>query len=56
MSKAKTPRQRTFSFEGTEVIVAAAILNEWDKFPVEEKVAFFDAARERQPCCFAACT
>ena len=49
MSKAReTPRQRTFSFEGTEVIVAAAILNKWDKFPEEQKVAFIDAAYERQ--------
>ncbi len=48
MSKAKTPRQRTFSFEGTEVTVAAAILNEWDKFPEEQKIAFRDAAYERQ--------
>ena len=48
MSKAKTPRKRTFSFEGTKVIVAAAILNKWDKFPVEKKVAFIDAAYERQ--------
>ena len=38
MSKTReTPRQRTFSFEGTEVIVAAAILNEWDKFQRKRK-------------------
>jgi hypothetical protein len=48
MSKAKTARKRTFSFEGTKVIVAAAIFNKWDKFPVEKKLAFNDAAYERQ--------
>lgn len=44
MSKAKTPRQRTFSFAGTKVIVAAAILNKWGKFPGEQKIALHDTA------------
>jgi hypothetical protein len=44
MSKAKTPRQRTFSFAGTKVIVAAEILNKWGKFPGEQKIALHDTA------------
>jgi hypothetical protein len=43
MSKAKTPRQRTFSFGGTRVIVASEILNKWDKFP-DKKIVFQDPA------------
>jgi hypothetical protein len=44
MTKAKPPRKRTFSFQGTKVVVAAAILNKWDKFPGEQKIALHDTA------------
>ena len=46
MRKAKTPRKRTFSFEGTKVCVVASIRRKWALIPLVEKLKFIDAAYE----------
>ena len=46
MMKAKTPRKRTFSFEGTKVSVVASIRRKWAAIPMVEKLKLIDAAYE----------